>query len=497
LDGDGYTTCDGDCADNNPNLNLDDADGDGTSSCDGDCDDGNSILNIDDVDGDGASTCDGDCDDNDGTLNLDDADRDGASTCDDDCDDNDGTRYPGATEHCDGIDSDCDGAESAVVTLDGTTSFATIQGAVDRSRDGSTIVVCDGTFTENLVISKSITLESLNGSAATVIDGGAAGTTVIVTSSASLSGFTISGGSGSPNPFDPSETIGGGVWAKADLSLKDCEISGNTADFGGGLVGQGGIDLDLDGVIIDSNTGTLSGGGMYLDDVTATFVDSEVSNNVAVYGGGVYIQDATLELTNTSINTNQADFGGAVFAAAAVLDLGTGDLTGNVADDGGGGGYLIEDTTVEAGTVSDNIASYGGGFYVGGSDEFTITDTVISDNQADTSASSAGGVYVRDTSLLMTGVTLSGNYSAGEGGGISIDGGDAILDSCTITGNEGALYSGGGHVFTGSLESISSDWGAGASNNTPDDMGVEGGQSYSDFGLNESFTCSSSTGRCF
>jgi hypothetical protein len=97
----------------------------------------------------------------------------------------------------------------------------------------------------------------------------------------------------------------------------------------------------------------------------------------------------------------------------------------------------------------------------------------------------------------MTGVTLSGNYSAGEGGGISIDGGDAILDSCTITGNEGALYSGGGHVFTGSLESISSDWGAGASNNTPDDMGVEGGQSYSDFGLNESFTCSSSTGRCF
>ncbi|MFT4626957.1 MAG: deoxyribonuclease-1 [Myxococcota bacterium] len=38
-----------------------------------------------------------------------DADGDGVDSCSDDCDDADPTRYPGATELCDGVDNDCDG----------------------------------------------------------------------------------------------------------------------------------------------------------------------------------------------------------------------------------------------------------------------------------------------------------------------------------------------------------------------------------------------------
>jgi hypothetical protein len=53
-------------------------------------------LNVEDVDGDGFTTCDGDCDDDDGTLSLDDLDGDGFSTCDGDCDDGDLFTYPGA-----------------------------------------------------------------------------------------------------------------------------------------------------------------------------------------------------------------------------------------------------------------------------------------------------------------------------------------------------------------------------------------------------------------
>lgn len=71
-DGDGVTVCDGDCDDNNPYVTYycgggcPDADGDGATagSCGGtDCDDQNYLLNPHDSDGDSYSTCAGDCND--------------------------------------------------------------------------------------------------------------------------------------------------------------------------------------------------------------------------------------------------------------------------------------------------------------------------------------------------------------------------------------------------------------------------------------------------
>ena len=117
---------------------------------DEDCDDGSWLLNTDDIDGDGFSTCDGDCDDTDGLVSpaaveacdgvdndcdglpgLDegDADGDGVRPCDGDCDDLEATVNPGATDvPCNGVDDDCDGALPSE-ELDG---------------DGDGETVCDG-----------------------------------------------------------------------------------------------------------------------------------------------------------------------------------------------------------------------------------------------------------------------------------------------------------------------------------------------------------------
>lgn len=85
-DGDGFTIGEGDCNDNDPNINP----GVPEATCDGIDNDCNSATE-DDVDADG----------------------DGVSACNNDCDDGDSATYPGAEEICDGLDNDCDGAVPA------------------------------------------------------------------------------------------------------------------------------------------------------------------------------------------------------------------------------------------------------------------------------------------------------------------------------------------------------------------------------------------------
>ncbi len=124
-DGDGFTTCTGDCDDTNPAINPDateitcngidddcdpttpdtpDFDGDGVPDCD-DCNPTNAAV----YPGNTEITCNGiddDCDPN--TPDAPDNDGDGSSACDD-CDDNNPNIYPGATEiTCNDIDDDCD-----------------------------------------------------------------------------------------------------------------------------------------------------------------------------------------------------------------------------------------------------------------------------------------------------------------------------------------------------------------------------------------------------
>jgi len=97
-------------------------DGDGWTTCDGDCDDNNAAVHPGAVE-----LCNGVDDDCDGMGDAAvDADSDGYPACDD-CDDSDAQIFPGSTAVIDGVDTDCDGVAtwevSITITVDDAYDF--------------------------------------------------------------------------------------------------------------------------------------------------------------------------------------------------------------------------------------------------------------------------------------------------------------------------------------------------------------------------------------
>ncbi len=242
--------------------------------------------------------------------------------------------------------------------------------------------------------------------------------------------LTLTNSTVSNNRLVGSLSLGGGIYAKGKVTLKDSTVSGNGASIGGGIFAEFNTNLTLTNSTVSNNSAFGGGGGIAAtgSGITLTLTNSTVSNNRAILGGGIATGIGnTLTLTNSTVSNNFAsDLGGGIFA------------NGNV--------------TLTNVTIAFNSASQGGGIFNNNDPSNPITNpinignSIVAKNTATKSQPDIGSFSIGD------GYTNAGNNLIGNNTGFTGTFTDGV--NGTITGVDpllGTLQNNGGLTQTHAL----------------------------------------------
>ncbi len=233
-------------------------------------------------------------------------------------------------------------ADTIYVCWDGSGDYLAIQEGIDAGQDGDDVVVCQGTYHENIDFrGKAITVMSSGGPNVTVIDGDAFFHVVRFANGEGpgsvLDGFTIRDGLGWIDPFG--RCAGGGIYCEqTSPTIKNNVIEGNQTiwfphaiGIGGGICCLWGARPTIMNCAIHANEADY-GAGIYCEmNSTPSLINCTFSANWAVEdGGGMYVIEPiwrrspdSSPLTNCTFTGNGSSLGmgGAIYMSQAVLNL--------------------------------------------------------------------------------------------------------------------------------------------------------------------------------
>jgi hypothetical protein len=342
-----------------------------------------------------------------------------------------------------------------------------IQDAVDAATSGDTILVTNGTYnfgarvgpdgsTNRVWVGAAVTLQSVNGSASTLIDGGKLMRCLYLTNGASLSGFTLTNGNSAnggalfcastnaqvvnSSVLNSTAHAGGGVYSG---TLSNCVIQGNTCPFtganGGGAYGAVLINCTVSGNTTGGDypnaTGATSGGGAS----AGTLTNCTITGNAALGAGGSGGGAGSCTLNNCLLQNNYADFNGGGAAGSLLNDCQV--LANGSGDYGGGAGYGC---TLNRCTVSRNGTPLSGPYgyarpYGGGARSSTLNNCLLTANVG----TDGGGAF----DCTLNNCVISSNTAARYGGGMA----GGVANNCTVCSNallSAGFYGGGVYQAT-------------------------------------------------
>ena len=248
-----------------------------------------------------------------------------------------------------------------------------LQAAVDAASVGETVWVTNGVYatggkvmsgdlTNRVALDKALTLQSVNGPAVTIIDGGSVTNSatavrcVWMTNGTVLNGFTVRRGGTrlTLTPFSQ-EGYGGGIWGTSnDVSVLNCILATNCAYYsGGGASGVSLVNCSLIGnrAIGSGTVGGVAQAGSGGGAVGCTLRNCILDGNSAIqtHAGGAL----GCFLQNCFLTRNSAPhYGGAAYTSTLVNCTVTGNITGG---DGTWGGAVASSTLTNCIALGNSV----------------------------------------------------------------------------------------------------------------------------------------------
>ncbi len=226
----------------------------------------------------------------------------------------------------DGVcDADCSLREAIAVAASGDTIYFA------SGLSGLTITLDSGMG--QLDIGKNLTIDGSTLASPITISGGGATRVFWTQSGYTVSLISLNIIDGAP----ASSQVGAGIANRANLTLTDVVLSGNscTSSNGGAIYNFAGGIIKITNSTIENNTSTINGGAIFnagsLHITGSTFTGNEANNGAAIYNSGA------LTLTNSTFGSNTASSkGGAIYnASGGSLDATNSTFSANSASSGG------------------------------------------------------------------------------------------------------------------------------------------------------------------
>jgi len=271
--------------------------------------------------------------------------------------------------------------------------YLTIQDAIDAALYRDTVNVVPGTYFEQIDFKgKAITIQSTDGAESTVIDGLQTGSVISFVNNEGadsvLSGFTITNGSGNP---DPVVTYGGGIYCgeNASPTITGNIITNNVSSFGAGIFCKDGSSPVISGNTITYNTGNY-GGGISCNASTPSIENNDISyNETTNNGGGIYLNTSPAEIVNNFFSYNDSLSGGAICATSSNAFICNNMMTQNTTFWNGAGIYCVyESPKIVNNRIFWNQALDGGGIACIYSSPLIANNTII----RNTALNRSGGI---------------------------------------------------------------------------------------------------------
>jgi len=251
---------------------------------------------------------------------------------------------------------------------DGTsweTAFEKIQEGIDAAAGGDMVLVAQGTYVENVLVRKRITLEAGEGGE-TVLDAGGNGAALAILDADGLAirDLTTTNAGG--------EAFGGIYCANSTVIIEHCKVKGNSGTYGGGafLVES---SVTLKECRIEGNTAEENGGGIYVWRSRVLIDDCIITGNSAEEGGGLFCWYAAPRIVRTVIAKNSAAIGGGIACDGSIPIIVNCTIADNSATQGETGGLhcIKPSPTLSAPRIMNSII-WGNGKAVSGAPRFKI-----------------------------------------------------------------------------------------------------------------------------